>query len=391
MEANRFAKMLSDKGIMDLKKMQYKYSVQDVEELISVLKDTLYQELEISDFNGSSLVYLENVTQVHMKTLRLFVSAQSGGAFGLKSMEDEIHSTMAIESIDTTRESIRQILNGFAPKNEGENRIYGLKQGLDFISDPANTITEENLYKLYQLSIGKYLKKDDQLLPGNYYRHDSVYITGDRIIHSGLPHQKLSAYMNQFISFIGSEHQMNDLIKASVIHFYLAYLHPYFDGNGRLARLLHLWYLVQRGYPAALFVSLSTYIEKSKKDYYQAYTLVENNAKISKVIDVTPFVGYFVENVYNKLKVLSIENDVLKIYQNAMSNGKVTEKELKLWNFVLSAYGENEFSTKQLERDFSDAAYATIRGFVLKFEELGLFSSQKYGNRVKYRLKTKIS
>lgn len=53
---------------------------------------------------------------------------------------------------------------------------------------------------------------------------------------------------------------------------------------------------------------------------------------------------------------------------------------------MLSYYGMGEFSTKQLENDFGDAAYATIRGFVLKFEELGLLSSVKYGARIKYKI-----
>ena len=68
---------------------------------------------------------------------------------------------------------------------------------------------------------------------------------------------------------------------------------------------------------------------------------------------------------------------------------KVTEKETKLWKFVLSNYGTEEFSTKQLEKDFGDAAYATIRGFVLKFEKLGLFCSVKYGTRFKYKVTEK--
>ena len=42
--------------------------------------------------------------------------------------------------------------------------------------------------------------------------------------------------------------------------------------------------------------------------------------------------------------------------------------------------------TKQLEKDFGNAAYATIRGFVLKFEKLGLLRSVKYGNRIKYQI-----
>ena len=78
--------------------------------------------------------------------------------------------------------------------------------------------------------------------------------------------------------------------------------------------------------------------------------------------------------------------ETLSAFEEAVGSGKVTEKEAKLWKFVLSFYGTDEFSTKQLEKDYGDAAYATIRTFVLKFEELGLLSSVKYGARVKYKI-----
>ena len=61
--------------------------------------------------------------------------------------------------------------------------------------------------------------------------------------------------------------------------------------------------------------------------------------------------------------------------------------EKELFNFVLSYYGQNEFSTKELERDFGNSAYATIRTFVLKMTEKGLFEEHIYRNRKKYNLK----
>ena len=79
-----------------------------------------------------------------------------------------------------------------------------------------------------------------------------------------------------------------------------------------------------------------------------------------------------------------MRNTTWNFYYSGILYGKITEKETKLWNFVLSFYGTEQFSTKQLEKDFGDAAYATIRGFVLKFEELGLLKSVKYGTRIKY-------
>ena len=201
------------------------------------------------------------------------------------------------------------------------------------------------------------------------------------------PWQALPERMGELVTFIHEESEINDLLKAALIHFYMAYLHPYFDGNGRMARLMHLWYLVQQGYSSALFVPLSEYINKSRKGYYDAYTLVEENATISGMLDATPFLAYFIENVYHKLNGVLPTAQTTEAFQTALSHGQVTEKEKALWEFVLSAYGDAEFSTKQLEKDFGNAAYATIRSFVLKFEKLGLLKSTQYGNRVKYAVR----
>lgn len=75
----------------------------------------------------------------------------------------------------------------------------------------------------------------------------------------------------------------------------------------------------------------------------------------------------------------------MQIYKDALEAGTVTEKERQLWEYVLSAYGTEEFTTKRLEKDFSNAAYATIRTFVTKFTSIGLLKSRKAGNKVIYR------
>ncbi|MEA4973999.1 MAG: Fic family protein [Candidatus Metalachnospira sp.] len=109
---------------------------------------------------------------------------------------------------------------------------------------------------------------------------------------------------------------MDEILKSAAIHFYVAYLHPYFDGNGRRARFLHLWYLVQKDYSSAMFVSFSYLISRSKVKYYNAYRAVENNVLISGVIDITPFLKYFNENIYNKLETESINSIDLMYLMN---------------------------------------------------------------------------
>ena len=248
-----------------------------------------------------------------------------------------------------------------------------MKCGLEFITD--------------QMVIGAFLPEEDQLLPGQRYRHDHVYIVGDKLEHTGLPWNKLAGYMEQLVAFIQQDSSINDLWKAALIHFYLAYLHPYFDGNGRMARLLHLWYLVEQGYSSTLFVPLPEYIERNCKKYYDAFSLAEQNARISGVLDLPPFLLlYFIEEVYHKLCSEQPDRITSDTFRQTLQSGKITEKEHTLWQFVLTAYGDQPFSTKQLEKDFGNAAYATIRGFVLKFTEFGLLRATKFSTRTKYQV-----
>ena len=384
MDIKIFTKMLKDPHFTDYKKMKYKYS-ESFDDFIKTLEELYHKTLPIFDFEENNLVYIENHSAIKQNTVKLLLKTQDKN-YGIKAAEEEIIATSAIENIDFSRDSVRNILKGLAPKDEQENRILGMKKGLEFISDSENKITEGNLCKLYMMSVGDFLPEEDRLADGKLYRHDTVYVVSDHVEHSGLNHKKVPEFMSAFIDFINADDDINDFIKAAIIHFYLAYVHPYFDGNGRMARLLHLWFLIQKGYRSTLFVPFSSQIEKSRKAYYNAFTQVEENKKYCEKVDLTPFILYFINEVYNKISEESSAVEILSAYENALANGKITEKETRLWKFVLSFYGTEEFSTKQLEKEFGDAAYATIRGFVLKFEELGLLSSTKYGVRVKYKV-----
>ena len=384
MDIKIFTKMLKDKHFTNYEKMKYIYG-KDFNDFLKTLDDLYYKELPLCDFEDNNIVFIENHASVNQNTVKLLLQSQDKH-YGIKAAEDEIVATSAIESIDFSRDSVRKILKGYAPKDEQESRILGVKNGLEFIADTSNKITEENLYKLYMMTVGDFLDGEDRLAEGNFYRHDTVYVVSDRVEHSGLDCKRVPEFMRSLIEFANNDDDINDLIKAAIIHFYIAFVHPYFDGNGRMARLVHLWFLIQKGYQSALFISFSSRIEKSRKAYYDAFTAVEQNKKYSGKIDVTPFVLYFINNVYNKMTDETTITETLTVYDNAVKDGKIPEKETKLWKFVLSFYGTEEFSTKQLEKDFGNAAYATIRGFVLKFEDLGLLSSVKYGPRVKYKI-----
>ncbi len=299
MEITKFLEILHDKKFMDYRKMSNKYpdTFQEYLDTLSIF----YKKLPLEDAQGNFMVFLEEPLKIQTSTLRTLFQNQSG-LYSAKSLETEIIATSAIENIDFSRDSVRSILSGQASKNEEEKRIEGLKKGLEFISDPGNKITEENIYKLYKMAIGKYLDEENQLKEGNLYRHDSVYVAGTKEEHTGISYKQVPSYMKSLVKYINQKDDIQDLMKACIIHFYIAYVHPWFDGNGRMARLVHLWFLVQRGYQSVLFVPFSSLIEKTRKQYYDAYQTIEDNYRYTHTIDLTPFLLYFINNVYNKIE-----------------------------------------------------------------------------------------
>lgn len=66
MDAALFTKMLSDKSILDLRKLSYKFPKADIREFVELLKNGFYHSLPLKDFSGQNLAYLPSIAQVHL-------------------------------------------------------------------------------------------------------------------------------------------------------------------------------------------------------------------------------------------------------------------------------------------------------------------------------------
>lgn len=73
MDAELFANMLSDKSILDLKKLRYRYPQADMKEFVALLGNGFYKKLPLKDFDGRNLVYLESIAQVHLTAVKVYL------------------------------------------------------------------------------------------------------------------------------------------------------------------------------------------------------------------------------------------------------------------------------------------------------------------------------
>lgn len=111
--------------------------------------------------------------------------------------------------------------------------------------------------------------------------------------------------MSKLIDYINNDDDKTDLIiKAGVTHLWFVIIHPFEDGNGRIARALTDMLLARSENSSNRFYSMSSQIKKVKKGYYKALEITQHAS-----LDITPWLKWFLENL-----LLAIDNseDLLK-------------------------------------------------------------------------------
>ena len=174
---------------------------------------------------------------------------------------------------------------------------------------------------------------------GKFYRNGPVYIMNDKILSfkEAISSDKVSYYMDDFFDFVHDNNtfsSMDVFLKSQIMHLYFVYVHPYFDVNGRTARTVSMWYLLNHHeYSMAIFNRAISY-------YRQKY--IEYVGECCSSGNLTKFLQYMfavalkeLERVvlidsishYSECRLDSIDRQVLEYY--LLVPGVVTLKKLK--------------------------------------------------------------
>lgn len=209
----------------------------------------------------------------------------------VRKLEEEFsiawtYNSNAIEGNTLTLQETEIVLNtgvtigGKTVKEHFE--VINHKNGIDFVNSLVSkkeNVTKETVKKLHALI----LKSIDDTEAGNY-RRQNVRILGAH--HIPPQSVKIPRLMGEFIEwFHENEYSMNIPQLASEIHYKLVMIHPFIDGNGRVARLLMNLILMKHGYPPAIILKVD------RKKYYR----VLNEANIGKKEPYEDFIGRSIE------------------------------------------------------------------------------------------------
>ena len=170
--------------------------------------------------------------------------------------------------MQTTRKRVSDLASGkLKPKYENDLIIRNMLDGVHFVMEKPE-FNRENLQHLYLLLSNEQLEEDYLLHPGELYRYDDVEVDG----FQGCPYQRIEECMDSLFRYVDqtlrSGTAAEKFLLPHIAHYYLVYIHPYFDYNGRTARMVSLWLSLLAQIKQPLIISEA--IDQTKSDYYRA-------------------------------------------------------------------------------------------------------------------------
>lgn len=207
----------------------------------------------------------------------------------------EIKSSNAIEGVRSTR---REISNAMNQRNPSKYvRLWGIVNKYEkIINNEIITLNEPmDIRLLFNDFLYKEIERDDpeNLPDGKLFRKRSVDIVTatNKTVHRGvLPEEEIIKRMQYALDILHSK-EFPRLVRLAIFHYMFVYIHPFYDGNGRMVRFITSYMLAKEIHPT-IALRLSLLIKKNNKKYYDAFALSENNYNRG---DFTPFITYSLE------------------------------------------------------------------------------------------------
>ncbi len=313
-----------------------------------------------------------------------------------KCLIDEIVLTNGIEGVHSTRREIDDALQKLAKKDKN-GRFLGIVEKYKALRTRERIPIEScaDVRALYDKLVLDEVVADapDRAPDGQLFREGpvSVFDAAQRPIHHGIePEAKIIELMDHALRILGNS-DLPVLVRVSVFHFVFAYIHPFYDGNGRTNRFISS-YVLSHSFNPIVGYRLSYSVKERIEKYYKGFSVCEHPLNRG---DLTPFIVLFSELVVDAME--SMLNSLrekqydLEGAVDAVNRAIATEEEdAGLWGvaFILAQaalFSENGASTEELcaAMGMSEPTMAKHRK---RIKELGFLCEAHKGRQRYYSL-----
>lgn len=242
----------------------------------------------------------------HISTSEQITNPSTKERYVQRSLVEEAITSSQLEGASTTREVAKAMIrSGREPVDRSERMILNNYRAIQLISRSKNEpLTPELVFALHRTITEGTLP---EWAERNYVRtpDDDIKVYDDRddtVLHVPPPAHQLSQRMDLLCQFANEEQTgafLHPFLKAIILHFWLAYDHPFIDGNGRTARALFYWSVLSQGFWLFEFVSISSIIHKAPIRYARSFLYTETDEN-----DLTYFILFQLTVIRRAIKEL---------------------------------------------------------------------------------------
>ena len=233
---------------------------------------------------------------------------------------NEIKSSNDIEGVHSTRKEIRSAFIA-APNERIRLRLGGIVNKYIKIirGDSLSFNSCEDIRSFFDEFLADEIRKNNPtLLPdGRIFRSSSVDVvtSTQKIIHRGIyPEEKIIQYMSLALEIL-HDTTIPYLNRIAIFHFLFGYIHPFYDGNGRISRFMTSYFLSKYLHPT-IALQLSIIIKKQRNSYYKLFSNTESDSNKG---DLTPFILGTLRLIHTAIfhteKTLKKKLDTYRSYQ----------------------------------------------------------------------------
>ena len=211
------------------------------------------------------------------------VNPQTRDRYLVRSLMEEAITSSQLEGAVTTREVAKDMIRtGRRPRDTSEQMILNNYLTMQRIRNlKSSALSPKLVLELHRLITIDTL--EEPTAAGRFRRPDEPCVVGDdfgQVFHDPPTAGELAERMNALCAFANGEtpdHFIHPAVRAIILHFWLAYDHPFVDGNGRTARALFYWSMLRSGYCIFEFISISTILRKAPVKYGRSFLYTETD------------------------------------------------------------------------------------------------------------------
>ncbi len=274
---------------------------------IKIARSSVSHQLPLTDAGGNPfqytvpdpaqemLVKIDKGAAGDIGVEELVITRDTQRRYLVSSLIEEAITSSQLEGASTTHRVAKDMIkSGRAPRDLSERMILHNYAAMNLVREwVGQELTPGRVLELHSVVTDGTLKdpsgagrlqepSDDRVVVGDP--------TSDAILHVPPPAGQLPGRLEQMCDWAngsGGEGFVHPVIRSILLHLWLAYDHPFEDGNGRTARALFYWSMLSQGYWLTEFLSVSRILVHARSKYARAFLFTETDG-----LDATYFVLY---------------------------------------------------------------------------------------------------